>query len=136
MATALVPQPFPPGFNLVEGTKLSALFARHELSTQYAASATGTTAATGTAITTSIVHFGTVVSGGYAILPQARAGLLITVFNGGAQTLNIAPQATTDVIDAGSVGAATTLSVANRVAQFFCISPGRWISALLGAVSS
>ena len=136
MAAPIVPQPLPPGFALQDGTTLNSLLASQLASSQYNAVANGTSAATGTQITAVFTHFGTVASGGYAVLPAAKAGTIVYVFNGGANTINIAPYAATDTIDGGSAGAATTLTVAHRGAQFYCFSPGIWISDLVGAVSS
>ena len=136
MAAPIVPQPFQPGFRLIDGSALNTSLAQQQGSTQYNAVANGTSAATGTQITVLFTHFGTVASGGYAVLPPAAAGNVAYVFNYGANTLNIAPAESTTVIDGGSAGAATTLTVAHRGAQFYCLAPGVWISDLIGAISS
>ena len=137
MATQITPAPFDTGKTLHEGDRLNRVLAAGPLqASQYNMVANGTTAATGTLMTAPLSHFGTVASGGYAVLPPAIAGTSQEIFNYGANTLNIAPYASTDVIDGGSAGAAVTLTTGHRLATFYCVSPGIWISDLGGAVSS
>jgi hypothetical protein len=65
--------------------------------------ANGTSFAAGTSLVANFNVFGTVASGGIAILPLAEAQAPFVVFNGGANALLVDPQAA-EFINAGSVG--------------------------------
>lgn len=133
MALPIVPQSFDPGFRLIDGTKLNSVLAQGILGSQTGMAANGTTFATGTLITQPVANFTTVASGGIAILPAAVPGLVVFVFNNGANMLTMNGLLSTDTID-GSASA--TLTVAHRGAQLTCVAAGVWISALIGAATS
>lgn len=65
--------------------------------------ANGTSFAAGTSLVANFNIFGTVASGGIAILPFAEAQGLCVVFNGGSNALLVDPQPT-EFINAGTVG--------------------------------
>ena len=136
MAVQITPQPFQTGPRLVGGEALNFAIANPAYSSQYNATANGTTKATGTAITAHVTHFGTVASSGVAVLPLASAGLVLTVFNYGANTLTIYPNASADTIDSAGAGASVSLSTTSRGAEFYCVSPGVWLTAIVGATTS
>ena len=117
MATQNTPQPFPPGLALQDGAALNSALSYPLYTTQYNAVANNTTRPTGTNITANLTHFGTVASGGVAILPPAVAGAQISVFNYGANTLTFYGAASTDTIDGN---ASATLTTAHRGAGFYC----------------
>jgi hypothetical protein len=133
-AVTYTPQPLPPGFALQDGSQLNALIAKDQGVSTDGAIANGTTKATGTQIVANMTYFATVGASGQAILPPALPGINVIVVNAGANTLTLNPfEASGTTIDGA---ATTTLSAANRVANFYCKAPGTWISWLGGAVSS
>jgi hypothetical protein len=97
--------------------------------------ANGTSFAAGTSLTASFSIFGTVASGGIAILPPAEAQPNFAVFNNGSNTLTVDPQAT-EFINAGSVGVGFSVT-AGKGALFIpgknlgvTPSVGAWIAVL------
>lgn len=89
------------------------------------------TIAGGTTMGYQIVRFTTVASSGdAATLPTALAGRYRVVINAAAaNSMQIFPAASTDVINALSAGGAFTLA-ANKTAIFFCAVDGQWNSLL------
>lgn len=136
MAAPIYPSRFIPGFRLLDGSAVDNAINSRIYSSQYNAVANGTTKATGTQILTTIAHFGTVASGGVAILPAAAAGALVLVLNYGANTLAIYPFDAASTIDGGSANASVNLSAASRGAWFTCVSAGVWVSEIIGATTS
>lgn len=132
MAAAIFPAPFQTGFRLVGGEALNFALADQIGSSQYNMTAAGSTKAAGTNITTAFAQFSTVGSGSHAVLPAAVAGKQLILINGGANALTIDGLLSGDTIDGG---ATATLTNPSRAA-FMCLSPGIWVSALLGAVAS
>lgn len=96
------------------------------LSPQDAASAAGTTQATGTALTEGINSIGTVGAGSGINLPPSAAGVVVTVINAGANPLLVYPaQGATDTIN----GIAATIGVSilpGTTAVFNCTVAGAW----------
>lgn len=96
--------------------------------------ATGTTLATGYAIKSDYVHFGTVASSTGATLPDWPVGTVIEVDNGGVNTLNVFPPSASQQIDtgtsAGSGGAAQTIATA-KSGRFRRTSATVWRYVLL-----
>lgn len=72
-----------------------------------------------------LVQFDTVAtSGDSALLPQALAGMEVTVANSGADTLSIYGRGTDTIND---VATATNYDVATNVSvRFFCAKDGQW----------
>lgn len=87
--------------------------------------ATGTNQGGALALTAAISLFGTVASGAGAVLPASYDKPLYAVLNGGSNALLVYP-AGTDVINAGSAGAA--ISVAAGKSAFFYQYEGGWIA--------
>jgi hypothetical protein len=103
-----------------------------------AISAAGTSSqSAATPLTKDFNRITTVAANAGVALPAALAGRRLVVVNAGANTLKIWPiNGGTDLIDALSANTNTTLSVANRIASFYCFADGAWVSALGGAVSA
>jgi hypothetical protein len=136
MANPVIPQPFAPGLALQDGSALNSAMANDIAGSQYAITAAGTGQATGYQLTQPVNYISTVAAGTFVNLPRAIQGAYALVFNYGANTLGIGTYLATDTID-GVIGTTgTTLTAAHRGALFYCVSPGVWISFLLGAVSS
>jgi|SRR5579883_2335747 len=74
--------------------------------------------------------FTTVPNGGAAQIPPLAAGADFLVFNLGANSLAVTPQAT-DTIDALAKGAAYNLA-AGKMQWFRCTAPGQILSMQLG----
>jgi hypothetical protein len=86
--------------------------------------------------TVSVVNAATLNDGvkfGVAATGSGRIFIVISV--GSTATMKVWPNAA-DKIDAGTTGAAVTLTSAHRVAVFIDTAANNWTSALLGAVSS
>lgn len=96
--------------------------------------ATGTTLATGYAIKSDFVHFGTVASSTGATLPDWPIGTKIRVDNGGLQTLSVYPPSASQQIDTGtstgSGGSAQTIATA-KTGDFIRTSATVWRYVLL-----
>jgi hypothetical protein len=100
------------------------------MSTQSAVSAAGATQGTATALTTTYNVVTTVALGTGVVLPvPAASGLLVTIVNKGANTLNVYP-AVGGTIDAAALNAAVTLGVgasvsyqASSTTQWYTINP-------------
>lgn len=64
-------------------------------------------------------------AGDSVLLPAASAGLRVTAINAGANSMNVFPAGSTDVINA--LSAATALAVAsNSTTIFYCAVNGTW----------
>lgn len=87
--------------------------------------ANGTSFAAGTSLVANFSVFGTVASGGIAILPAAEAQNQYVVFNGGSNALLVDPQPT-EFINAGTVGQGFSVT-AGKSCQF---TPGKNTSAV------
>ena len=97
--------------------------------------ANGTTTGTGTSLVAGFNLFGTVASGGIALLPAAESMPVVTVYNGGSNALSVQPIAT-EIINAGSVGVGFSVT-AGKSATFTpgkntAVTPpiGAWIANL------
>jgi hypothetical protein len=97
--------------------------------------AAGTNQATALKLTAAVNVFGTVAAGTGGALPAPTPGAVVTIVNGGANTLAVYGNGA-DTIDGNPGATGTTLTVAHRVATFYAVSTSAWISALGGAVSS
>jgi hypothetical protein len=103
---------------------------------------TGITASTtqtlagGYALTKAISVVATVANSGDAVtLPALATGQFIDIYNNGAHPANVFPNGSANQIDAGTAGAAVTLTNAKRC-RFTCVALNTIISAQLGAVSA
>lgn len=76
--------------------------------------------------TAPLVEVDTVTSTGDGVkLPAAIPGAVVCIYNGGSNTLDVFPFASTDTINSGSAGAAFT--IATHIAGiFFCAKSGSW----------
>jgi hypothetical protein len=136
MPAQITPAPLQPIKTLHDGNAINNAIAAGYVSSQYQLVATGTNQATGLQLTAQLNHFATVAASTGCLLPPANAGSIVRIFNYGANTLAIYGHASGDTIDGVASATGVTLSAANRVAYFFCVSPGVWVSSLGGAVSS
>ena len=118
---------------LPAGQALNDSLSRSTFSADSAVTVNGTTRALATQLQAAISVCSTVGAGGLALLPQALPGRRAVVFNTGANTLAIQGYVASDTIDGA---ASTTMTTANRGAEFYCTSPGVWLSAKLGAAIS
>jgi hypothetical protein len=95
-------------------------------STTNSITAAGATQATATVLTTSFNVVTTVAASTGVALPSATAGLIVTVVNRGANTLNVYPANGSGAsIDGAAANAAVTL-VANAVATYQAVSATQW----------
>ncbi len=83
-----------------------------------------------TAITAAFSRFTTVATAGdSAVLPPSVAGVSAHVRNDGANSMNVFPNGSTDVINA--LGSATAFAVAaGKSCDFFCCAAGQWSTNL------
>jgi len=89
--------------------------------------ATGTTKATALVIAAAVNVFATVSSSKGALLPSATGSPIVAIYNGGANALSVYA-AGTDTINAGSAGAA--FSVTNAKSATFIAAGNKWIANL------
>ncbi len=96
--------------------------------------AVGTTRADALALTADINNVTTAGSGTGVVLPAATTGRVVTIFNNGANLIQVYG-AGSDTVDgqAGTAGVALTNALR---AQYFCVAANTWISAKLGVVSA
>lgn len=131
---AVFPNIFDPGFRLEDGSQLNAAFALPQVSSEASITATGTNQATAYQLSAAINDVTTAASGTGVKLPRGRAGRIITVFNDGANALQVY-SFDTATIDGTAGATGVTLTNAKRCA-YYAISEGVWISAQLGVVSA
>jgi len=132
------------GKTLLDGLNVQNAINENRLRTNQSLTALGTTQITGFQCQGDLSNFTTVAANTVCCLPPANPGRQHIILNNGANTLKIYPYGgvgaasvdTTSTIDGGAAGANTTLTTVNRIAIFYCVASGVWISALLGAVSS
>lgn len=129
-----VPQTFPPGQALQDGSALNSALANPKVSTTYNQTATGTTQLTAVPISSQVTQFSTVAANTGGQLQCNTPGASQEVYNDGANTLKVYPPAGM-VIDAVAADGAVSLSAAARC-RYTCMAPGYIISALLGATSA
>jgi hypothetical protein len=134
--TTSTPQPFAQGQRLVDNDTLTAWLAKGPpTSTSAGLTATGTTAATGFQLQTSISQFTTVgANTGVTIPAEIVPGQHFDVYHNGVSALKVyALGGATIDGTAGATGVA--LTAASRC-RYTCVAPGVILSSLLGAVSS
>lgn len=129
------PQPFPPGKALQDGSDINPVLANPKVSAQSGLTALGAAQATGLGLSSVINEVTVAAANAGVVLPGAKAGAIIYVFNAGTgQTIKVYPNGT-DTIDGGAAGGSVNLSNNSRCG-YYCKQPGQWLSAQLGAVSS
>lgn len=96
--------------------------------------ALGTTQATAAPMLSAIVNVSTGTSNQGTLLPPGPVAVFVN--NATGATIKIYPATSAGTIDGGSGGAAVTLTSAHRAAYFYPIGQDKWVSALVGAVSS
>jgi hypothetical protein len=80
------------------------------------------------AITSRMARFITVATiADSSLLPPAIAGLLVTVRNDGANSMNVFPQANGDIINALAANTALACAAASTT-TFRCYTTGKWVS--------
>lgn len=127
MATAIVPQPFQPGFNLEDGTVLNAVFANPAIASQDGITATASaTQTTAFQLTTLMSRITTVANANDGVrLPKANVGIEAIVVNSGTNAMQVFGFGT-DTIN--SVATATGVSQAAGTASAYrCFTAGNWI---------
>lgn len=83
--------------------------------------------ANGTPVTTMLARFATVATAGdSALLPVSKPGMVITVLNGTATSMNVFPQ-TGEAINALGANAAFA-AAGNTATIFYCITAGQWFT--------
>lgn len=83
--------------------------------------------ALGTPVTTMLARFSVVATAGdSALLPVSKPGMVVTVFNGAANSMNIFPQSgeAINALGANTAFAAATLTVT----IFYCLTAGQWFT--------
>lgn len=116
--------------NYVDPSDVSGVLADQTSVANALTAGTTQTIAGGTAITKTMSRFTTVAnSGDAATLPAATVGERRYVFNKGANSLNVFPNASTEVINALSAGAAYALAATKGV-LFCCMVAGTWDTIL------
>lgn len=118
MANQVTPQPFVPGFGLVDGTVLNSALALPAISSQNAVTASTTqTRLGGTAITAGMTNVSVanasdaVTLGGVGAV--VKAGTIYWIKNTSGQTIKVYPPGASDTIDGGAAGANVTLTTAS-----------------------
>lgn len=106
-----------------------------QISNAAAVSAAGTTQATATTLVKSYNKVTVGAGNSGVLLPLAKGGRRVIVFNGTGNTIKVWPSGA-NTIDGGTASASVTLTSAHRGAEFICFDAGDWISTLLGAVST
>ncbi len=96
--------------------------------------AVGTDRATSLALTADINNVTTAGSGTGVTLPAATTGAVITLFNNGANAIQVYGDGS-DTIDGSPAATGVALTNTKR-AQYFCVAAATWISAQLGVVSA
>lgn len=97
--------------------------------------ALGTNRATAYALIANITNVTTAAASTGVSLPAAtKPGSRRIVFNNGASPIQVYALGS-DTIDGTAGATGVTLTNANRC-QFICVASGKWLSALLGAVSA
>lgn len=135
-ATSYVPSSFAPGAQLIDGSQLNFQLPRLHFSSTVGIVATPAgTQATSIALTTVYNNVETVASANDGVLlTQAIPGRQRIVFNNGANALKVFGLGN-DTVD--GVAGATGVALANaKRCGYYCLEPGKWLSAQLGAVSA
>ncbi len=96
--------------------------------------AVGTTRTDALALTADINNVTTAASGTGVILPAATTGRVVTIFNNGANLIQVYG-AGSDTVD-GQAGTSGVALTNGKRAQYFCVAAATWISAQLGVVSA
>jgi copper(I)-binding protein len=99
-----------------------------------ALTAVGTNRATSLALTKDINVIGTAAAGTGVTLPTGIVGMVVTVFNEGANAIKVYG-AGSDTIDGAAAATGVTLTNAKR-ASYYCVAAATWISAQLGVASA
>lgn len=99
-----------------------------------ALTAIGTNRATSLALVAQVNNITTALSGTGVTLPTAVAGMVVIVFNAGANAIKVYG-AGSDTIDGAAAATGVTLTNALR-AQFYAVASATWVSAQLGVVSA
>ena len=99
-----------------------------------ALTAVGTNRGTSLALTKGVNNVTTALSGTGVTLPAGVVGMIITVFNGGANPIQVYG-AGSDTIDTVAGATGVVLTNAKR-AQYFCVAANTWISAQLSVISA
>ena len=126
------PSVFESGFRLRDGGVANQAEGNPQVTTEDGIVATGTTVADARPLRATVNSIATVAAGTGVLLPRADPGLVVYVFNRGVSALLVYGRGT-DTLDAGV--ASVTLTAAARCA-YFCVTPGQWLSSLLGATSA
>lgn len=123
---------FTPGPRLIDGSELNSALSQPVNSIETGLVATGTTRADALQLQAAINILETVAAGTGVRLKDIDSGGIQTVYNDGANPVQVYA---TDTID--GVAAATGVPLANAKRAIFTRKPdGTWISAQLGAVSA
>lgn len=96
--------------------------------------AVGNDRATSLALTADINNITSAAASTGVTLPAATVGAVVTVFNGGANAIQVYG-AGSDTIDGAAAATGVPLTNAKR-AQYFCVAAATWVSAQLGVVSA
>lgn len=99
--------------------------------------AVGTTRATGLQLTSRINNITTAASGTGVVLPLGIPGTRVTLFNNGAQTVQVYGSGS-DTIDgvAAATGVPLTAGATAGRCEYVCVAAGVILSAKMGVVSS
>jgi hypothetical protein len=125
------PSSFEPGFRLRDGAAANLEEGNPKVTAESALQATGTTVADAAALRATInVVVSTPLNSGL-LLPQAVPGVIVYVFNRGASPVRVYGQGTNLVDGVASVVLTNALNCG-----YYCVSPGVWFSAQLGAASA
>jgi hypothetical protein len=125
------PQQFQAGFRLFDGTQQNTEEGNPKFSTEDAVVATGTTVADAKQLNATVNVIVTAAASTGVLLPIARPGLAVYVFNRGASPVRVYGQPG-DLVD---TVASVVLTNALR-AVYFCVAPNTWFSAQLGVASA
>ncbi len=126
------PQFFQPGPRLTDGTQQNTEEGNPKFTTEDQIAAAGTTVLDARPLRATVSVILTTTPGSGVVLPHAVPGIVMYVFNRGASALTVygQPGETLDL----SV-ASVPLAATGRCA-YFCVTPGQWLSAQLGAPSA